>query len=56
MLKEEIELGKECLSTIKFVHLNYWLEKITHAEYALACVVDSLCMRVVDEKLSTPTR
>ena len=43
MLKEDIEFGKECLGTIKFVNLNYWLEKKnTHAKYALAWVVDSL--------------
>ena len=28
MLEEDIELGKECLGTIKFIHLNYWLKKL----------------------------
>ena len=40
MLKQDIVLGKECLGTIKFIHLNYWLTKLTHAEYALACIVE----------------
>ena len=29
MLKENIELGEECLGTIKFVHQNHWLVKIS---------------------------
>ena len=36
-------IGLGILGTIKFVHVNCWLEKgVSHAEYALACVVDSL--------------
>ena len=36
-----IRLG--ILGTIKFINVNYWLEKgLSHAEYALACVIDSL--------------
>ena len=30
------------LGAIKFIRVNYWLEKgLSHAEYALACDVDS---------------
>ena len=49
MLKEDIELGKECLGIIKFIHLNYWLEKLTHAEYALAAIIELWWIKWVRE-------